>query len=164
MHHLDDWQDHIAQAIDQALRLTATNLPETYHSQRVKKLLQTAETGAGYQSSRSIPTDASKLDDQLVDDQVSEQGLQAIAQVHKTYIVAEHTGGIWLVEQHIAHERVLYEQLCDRWHLVSLEPPIILNHLSKAQLEQFQRLGIEVESFGEQVWAVRTAPNLLAQR
>ncbi|URD51636.1 hypothetical protein M5J74_06505 [Chroococcidiopsis sp. CCNUC1] len=34
------------------------------------------------------------------------------------YILVEHPGGMWLVEQHIAHERVLYEQLCDRWQLV----------------------------------------------
>ena len=46
--------------------------------------------------------------------------LRAIAQVHSMYILAEHPTEMWLVEQHIAHERVLYEQLCDRWQLYYL--------------------------------------------
>ena len=80
------------------------------------------------------------------------------------YILAEHPAGMWLVEQHIAHERVLYEQLCDRWQLIPLEPPAILNNLSFAQLSQLQRLDFEVEPFGEQMWAIRNAPAMLQQR
>ncbi len=78
--------------------------------------------------------------------------------------MAEHANGVLLIEQHIAHERVLYEQLCDRWQLVALEPAIVLQNLSAAQIEQLQRIGLEVESFGDRLWAARTAPALLAQR
>ena len=90
--------------------------------------------------------------------------LKAIAQVHNMYILAEHPTGMWLVEQHIAHERVLYEQLRDRWQLVSLESPIILDRLSAAQLTQLQRIGIEADPFGEYLWAIRTVPDVLATR
>jgi DNA mismatch repair protein MutL len=69
-----------------------------------------------------------------------------------------------LVEQHIAHERVLYEQVCDRWQMVPLPSPIILNPLTATQAEQLQRLGMELEPFGEQAWMVRSAPELLAER
>ncbi|MDJ0772614.1 MAG: DNA mismatch repair endonuclease MutL [Mastigocoleus sp. MO_167.B18] len=92
------------------------------------------------------------------------QFLKAVAQVNKTYIVAEHPGGVWLIEQHIAHERVLYEQLCDRWKLVPIEPAIILYQLSIAQVEQLQRIGIDIEPFGERLWAVRSIPGLLQNR
>ncbi len=68
------------------------------------------------------------------------------------------------MEQHIAHERVLYEQLCDRWQLVTVEPPIILYQLSQEQVSQLQRIGLDVEPFGEQLWAVRSVPALLQQR
>ncbi len=90
--------------------------------------------------------------------------LQAIAQVHNTYIIAEHSEGLWLIEQHIAHERVLYEQLQDDWKLVNLETPIILSQLNQNGIEQLQRLNLEVENFGEQLWAVRTVPQMLHQR
>jgi DNA mismatch repair protein MutL len=68
------------------------------------------------------------------------------------------------VEQHIAHERVLYEQLCDRWQIVSVEAPIILYQLSPAQVSQLQRIGLDIEPFGEQLWAVRSIPAMLQQR
>ena len=86
------------------------------------------------------------------------------AQVLNTYIVAEHSTGLWLIEQHIAHERVLYEQICTQWRLVPLEPGIILQSLTTTQLEQLQRLGLEIDPFGEGVWVVRNAPELLAKR
>jgi DNA mismatch repair protein MutL len=69
-----------------------------------------------------------------------------------------------LVEQHIAHERVLYEQLLYNWQLVPKEPPAILKDLSLAQQLQLQRLGLEVEPFGDQLWAVRTVPASLLNR
>jgi DNA mismatch repair protein MutL len=47
---------------------------------------------------------------------------------------------------------------------VPLSPPIILNHLAIAQVEQLQRIQIEVEPFGEDTWIVRSAPALLAKR
>jgi DNA mismatch repair protein MutL len=90
--------------------------------------------------------------------------LEAIAQVHNTYILAQHPQGLYLIEQHVAHERILYEQLRDRWHLVPLEPPAILSQLTSKQIEQLQRLGLEVDPFGDGLWAVRNAPEILAQR
>jgi DNA mismatch repair protein MutL len=35
--------------------------------------------------------------------------------------------------------------------------PVILNHLTSAQVEQLQRIGLDIEPFGEQLWAVRNA-------
>ncbi|MCY7273033.1 MAG: DNA mismatch repair endonuclease MutL, partial [Phormidesmis sp. CAN_BIN44] len=155
LHHLSHWQTHIVEAIDRVLRLKPESLSESLYSERVGKLLKTAESQGGYHVDREIQpsSDATPL-----------SSVRAIAQVHNRYILAEHPAGLWLVEQHIAHERVLYEQVCDRWQLISLEPAIILNRLSTAQLEQLQRLGLDVEPFGEQIWAIRTAPALLAQR
>lgn len=156
LHHREHWQQQVSQAIAQCLHLNPQHLSESAHSARVATVLKTAEAVRNYGVHRTILPDATPGSPSLP--------LTAIAQVHQMYILVEHPAGLWLVEQHIAHERVLYEELCDRWHLVALEPPVILNPLSPAQLEQFQRLGIEVEPFGEQTWAVRQAPTLLAQR
>ncbi|MFN6488149.1 MULTISPECIES: DNA mismatch repair endonuclease MutL [unclassified Nostoc] len=153
------WQEQITQAINQALSISSSNLKEAIHTTRVSKLLKAAEAKGGYNFNPQNPkpfTDAIN--------HVSPNSLKAVAQVSNTYIVAEHSGGMWLVEQHIAHERVLYEQLSDNWQLVPVEPPIILYQLSPAQVSQLQRIGLEIEPFGEQLWAVRNIPAPLQQR
>ena len=90
--------------------------------------------------------------------------LRALAQVHQRYILAEQSDGLCLIEQHIAHERVIYEQLQDTWQLVSLPGPLVLEGLTMTQVEHLQQLGLEVENFGPQGWLVRTAPAPLIQR
>jgi DNA mismatch repair protein MutL len=178
LHHLDSWRQQVASAIDQTLRLSGANLSESLYSQRIGKLLKTAEAqgsfGAGggegergKEGERERGGEGKEGDEDSQFPASNSQPLiplKAIAQVHNRYILAEHPTGVWLIEQHIAHERVLYEQLCDRWQPVPLASPIILNGLTSAQVEQLQRLGLEVEPFGEQTWVARSAPEPLAQR
>lgn len=163
LHSLSYWKEKITQTIEQALGISPTNLPEALQSQRVGKLLKASEAKGGYNLNRAIEaTEEDKQTQKTADIGLIE--LRAIAQVHNRYIMAEHPTGMWLIEQHIAHERVLYEQICDRWQLIPLETPIILNYLTSIQIEQLQRIGIEVEPFGEQLWAIRNAPSLLKER
>lgn len=163
LHSLPYWQEQIAKAIARALQLDPESLNDRMSDRRVGKLLKVAEEKGAYNLSRDLSSSlpAAKTNP---NGEISLIELQAIAQVNKTYIVAEHPTGLWLVEQHIAHERVLYEQLQDYWELVALESPIILNNLLPSQLEQLQRLSIEIEPFGEDLWAVRNAPFMLATR
>lgn len=160
LHSLDFWSEQVTNAIAQALRISPTTFPEVAHSHRVEQLLKVAETQGAYHVSRSIqasPATPNSAQIELIE-------LKAVAQVHERYILAEHPSGIWLIEQHIAHERVLYEQICDRWQLLPLQPPVVLTHLKAAQVEQLQRLNLDIEPFGEQLWAVRSAPALLTKR
>jgi DNA mismatch repair protein MutL len=154
LQHLEQWQEALKQTIDTALQITPESLAEGYQNARTQALLKTAEAEAGYNVERSITEDSSAP---LIP-------LTAIAQVHNMYILAEHPAGMWLVEQHIAHERVLFEQICDRWELVNLEPPLIVNQLNPAQVEQLQRIGLDIAPFGENLWAIRSLPKLLAAR
>ena len=158
LHSLTFWQERIAEGIAQALRWNPETLPTDLRDRRLGKLLKTAEAKGVYQIQ---PAPAK------VAPSSSEMGLielRAVAQVLHTYIVAEHPAGLWLVEQHIAHERVLYEQLQQDWQLVPLEAPLLLSQLTAAQVEQLQRLGLDIEPFGEYLWAVRTVPEMLVRR
>jgi DNA mismatch repair protein MutL len=162
---LSEWQQQVSCAIEQALHLAPANLP-ALSSPRVMQLLNAAESKGVYHLDRALPE--VQMGDALP---ASEEGvfgalagaLTAIAQANEMYIVAEHAAGLWLVEQHIAHERVLYEELCDRWQLLPLTPAIVLP-LGERQVEQLQRIGVEVDPFGEGLWAVRSAPSLLHGR
>jgi DNA mismatch repair protein MutL len=177
LHSIEFWQEQVAGAIERAMRMSSANLPATIHNRRIGQLIKAAEEKAKYQTNSpskiletQSPQDTESERQQNGNqnlkpkDRISLMELRAVAQVNKTYIVAEHSTGVWLVEQHIAHERVLYEQLQDDWKLVPLQTPIVLSQLTSAQLEQLQRLGLQVEPFGEQLWAVRNAPEMLSRR
>ncbi|MBW4624772.1 MAG: DNA mismatch repair endonuclease MutL [Brasilonema octagenarum HA4186-MV1] len=162
LNQLSYWQEQISTAIAQALRINSTSVKDAVHTTRVGKLLKAAEETGGYNVNRSVPSEEHKTHPEKL--HATSLQLKAVAQVNNTYIVAEHPGGVWLVEQHIAHERVLYEQLCDNWKIIPIEPPVILYQLSPAQVSQLQRIDLDIEPFGEQLWAVRTVPTLLQQR
>ncbi|WP_026082668.1 DNA mismatch repair endonuclease MutL [Mastigocladopsis repens] len=162
LNQLSYWQEKITQAIEQALRINSTSIKDSVHTTRVSKLLKAAEEKSGYNVNRSIPSEEQKTHTETLS--ATSLQLKAVAQVNNTYIVVEHPGGLWLVEQHIAHERVLYEQLCDNWKILPIEPPVILYQLSSVQVSQLQHIGLDIEPFGEQLWAVRSVPALLQQR
>ncbi|MBE9115419.1 DNA mismatch repair endonuclease MutL [Lusitaniella coriacea LEGE 07157] len=157
LHSLDFWREQISQGIEATLRLSPADLQSAQH-QRLSNLLKAAEPQGRYRLNPDLQTAV------IRDRDISLMELRAVAQVNKTYIIAEHNSGLWLVEQHIAHERVLYEQLLDSWELVPIEPSLILTQLTPKQVAQLQGLGLEIESFGEQMWAVRTVPQALHQR
>jgi DNA mismatch repair protein MutL len=158
LQQIEHWQAQVRIALDRALNLDLTEIDEDSQTSRIGKLLAVAEQQGTYNiSPRSIST----LND---GDGLGLLELRAVGQVHNTYIVAEHSDGLWLVEQHIAHERVLYEQITAAWQLLPLEPPLILDHLSERQIERLQAIDITVDPFGEDLWAIRTAPAPLLLR
>jgi DNA mismatch repair protein MutL len=164
LHSSSFWQEKVRGAIDQALRLSPSHLP-TFDTQRLGKILKVAEETGKYDLERSGEERTNLFKRaKFKNNDISLIELQAVAQVSNTYIVAEHKSGIWLIEQHIAHERILYEQLQDSWQLTTLTTPVVLNNLTVMQREQLLRIGIEVEPFGEQLWAVRVAPEMLGDR
>jgi DNA mismatch repair protein MutL len=158
LHEVEFWQREVKSAIAQALQLSPVTLPATLQNERVTTLLKAAEDTASYTLDRQVaPQSPTPETSSLLQ-------LQAVAQVHNTYIVAEHPSGLWLIEQHIAHERILYEQLEDNWRLETLDSPLMLPNLKPLQIQQLERLGITVDPFGESLWAVRTVPLLLKER
>ncbi len=148
LHHGDHWCQAIAAAL--TTTLTLTGLPTADSEARWQQLLPLREGDTPYGVTPPAAADPPML--------------KAIAQVHNRYILAEHPAGLCLVEQHIAHERVLYEALQDHWQLVPLPAPLVLAGLSPDQCQQLERIGIPVEPFGPDLWTVRHAPAPLAER
>lgn len=149
---LEFWQDKVTEIIEKALKLSPITITTVGQNQRVKTLLKASENKGFYNVKNSDPNELELMK------------LRAVGQVNKTYIVAEHCQGLWLVEQHIAHERVLYEKLQDQWQLITVQQAIVLTDLSNKQVEQLERIGLETETFGEKTWAIRSIPKLLENR
>ena len=146
---LGDIQTQLKDCITESLKAPESSSQINYGS-AAKDLLKTAERKTSY----LIPAKKENFNQPNL-------SLKAIAQVLDTYILAEHAGGLWLVEQHVAHERVLFEQIETQWQIVAIEQPILLKQLSDDAIERLQALDIEIESFGNNLWAVRSLPEIL---
>jgi DNA mismatch repair protein MutL len=97
--------------------------------------------------------------------------LRLVGQIGASYLVAEGPDGLYLVDQHAAHERVLFEKLMAQHAVknipaqslltpvaVTLPPPSA--HLLLSQLSFLEQLGFEVEEFGPNTFQVRAMPAL----
>lgn len=101
--------------------------------------------------------------------------LTGLGQVYDTYIVAGSDAGLFLIDQHAAHERVVYENLIDwrqkHWsayqqfllvpqtmELPQMELAILLENLNI-----FRELGFEIEEFGGREVLIRSAPAIVSK-
>ena len=101
--------------------------------------------------------------------------LRPVGQVGSTYIIAEGPDGMYMIDQHAAHERVLYERLlaARREGAVEaqglLEPATVELSLRQEELwressQELDELGFALEPFGGRTYLVRSVPAVLAGR
>ena len=97
-----------------------------------------------------------------------------IGQVAQTYIIAEGPTGLYLIDQHAAHERVLYERLLAQKANAQvasqtlLEPrpvelPPGLGPVLEEHLDVLTELGFQIEPFGGETYLLRAVPTMLEQ-
>jgi DNA mismatch repair protein MutL len=105
-------------------------------------------------------------------DQIDRPLGAARAQVHETYIVAQTHDGLVIVDQHAAHERIVYERMkaaiekTGVARQILLIPEIVeLDETDTARLaaraEELARFGLVIETFGPGAVAVRETPSML---
>jgi len=97
-------------------------------------------------------------------------GLEPLGQLQNAYIVARSREGLVIVDQHAAHEQVLFERLLGGEGGRSLSPPVRVEltareaELLESYLGPLADLGMEVEPFGEHTFLVRSLPAPLAEQ
>ena len=107
-------------------------------------------------------------------DQIDRPLGAARAQVHETYIVAQTRDGLVIVDQHAAHERIVYERMKESIEKsgvarqILLIPEIVeLDEADAARLaaraEELARFGLVIETFGPGAVAVRETPSMLGE-
>ena len=95
--------------------------------------------------------------------------LRILGQISNTYVVAEGADGMYLIDQHAAHEAVLYYRLLRQWEERRPEVQPMLEplpvELTPEQVEAvpaaqptLERYGVSLEPFGEGTWLVRSVP------
>ena len=102
---------------------------------------------------------ANQVRDQLLNGRI-------IGQLHQTYILLETEFGLWLLDQHIVHERILFEKLINRTEPIAVQQmlPQLLDfspqdfELIKEKVEVLETLGIPLEPWGTHSFLLRGLP------
>ena len=100
---------------------------------------------------------------------VSFRALRLLGQLHASYLLAEGEEGLVVIDQHAAHERILYERLRQDWldagvARQGLLSPVVVKVPAAAVVaveqsaELVARLGFELEAFGEEALLLRAVP------
>jgi DNA mismatch repair protein MutL len=96
-----------------------------------------------------------------------------LGQISQSYIMTEGPDGLYLVDQHAAHERILLEKMLSEWRARTPASQMLLEPLpvelapgewetAEAHLEQLGSIGFQLEPFGEGTVLVRALPAALA--
>jgi DNA mismatch repair protein MutL len=95
--------------------------------------------------------------------------LRPLGQIHESFIIAAGRDGLWIIDQHVAHERILFEQVlkqraAGRVEMQQLLMPMILQLTPEQQIDyariasELHASGFETEPFGNRTIAVKAAP------
>lgn len=98
--------------------------------------------------------------------------LRVVGQLKLTYIVAEGPEGMYLVDQHAAHERVVFDRMCQRREAKESASQPLLSPVSveltpshatalQENMEAVTAYGFELEPFGERTYLLRAVPTIL---
>jgi DNA mismatch repair protein MutL len=98
--------------------------------------------------------------------------LHIVGQAQGTYILCESEKGLIVIDQHAAHERVLFEKLKRQYEsesvpLTQFLLPVLIelsaeeSFLLTSHLKEFQSLGLEIDPVGEKAYAIRSIPSFL---
>jgi DNA mismatch repair protein MutL len=100
--------------------------------------------------------------------------LRVLGQLANTYIIAEGPDGLYLIDQHAAHERILYDRILAQWSQKEVEVQGLLQPITiefspreeetlRASKEFLAEFGFAIEPFGNRSYLIRTIPALVAR-
>jgi DNA mismatch repair protein MutL len=100
--------------------------------------------------------------------------LRVLGQLANTYIIAEGPDGLYLIDQHAAHERILYDRISAQWAQKEVEVQGLLQPVTielspreeetlKTSEELLAQFGFTIEPFGNRSYLIRAIPALVAR-
>lgn len=99
--------------------------------------------------------------------------MRILGQLVSTYVVAEGPDGLYLIDQHAAHERILYDRILEQWSSKEIEVQGLLQPITiefspreeetlRAGNQFLNGFGFTIEPFGNRSYLIRTMPALTA--
>jgi DNA mismatch repair protein MutL len=116
-----------------------------------------------------LPSNGALPDSESLDNLDALRDLRPLGQIHDSFIVAAGRDGLWIIDQHVAHERILFEQVLAARARGNVETqrlliPAVIGLTAAQQIEyariaeELEGLGFETEPFGNRTIAVKSAP------
>jgi DNA mismatch repair protein MutL len=107
--------------------------------------------------------------------QLNQESSNEIIQIHNTYLLTQTDQGLLMIDQHAAHERILYEQFLAGFNIeqqtnsstplkspITIELSLVDSQVLSNNLATIRQLGFEIDEFGHNSFKVSALPQLLA--
>jgi DNA mismatch repair protein MutL len=123
----------------------------------------------GYESSQTDSVTNASASPQQADTLTALSTLKPLGQLRDSFILATNEEGLWIIDQHVAHERILFEKVLrerdtEKIQRQRLLMPLLIDLLPAQMItfaeiaKELDRNGFEVEPFGPRTLAVKAAP------
>lgn len=100
--------------------------------------------------------------------------LIVLGQCHYTYILAQGPDGLYIIDQHAAHERIMYEKFKDSYESSGIQSqellvPLVIEMtpdeiiIIKENIEKFHKLGFDIDNFGNNSLIIRAVPIIFGE-
>lgn len=142
-----------------------------------QEMSSAGSTGSSVKAAHAAPHDESEVPEGKQIELFSDRLLSAearknhriIGQVFDTYWLVEYQHSLYIIDQHAAHEKVLYERMMKEYHEKQITsqmlcPPMVISlsareqELLKRYLEDFRKFGYEIEEFGGKEYKICAVP------
>ncbi len=111
------------------------------------------------------------LDNSVIKRATHYDRLQVVGVLFNTYIICQRDNSAFLIDQHAAHERVLFEQFLADFRQSQIEAQYLLepfiyqsdqqtSNCIEQMVNDIKRMGIDIEYFGESSWLIRSVPSI----
>ena len=149
---LDDSQPTVKPSVENTLRESTT--PYNTSTKDTERRLKRTERDL-------LATGVDSIDTTPIED------IKVLGQIDDLYIVAQSRDGLLLIDQHAAHERILYDQIKDRktsgWQELITPLTIELNAKERILLEEYipylEEFGFAISEFGTNTYVITAIPN-----
>jgi len=158
--------DAISQPI--SMHKKEPRLPEPFELNRSNELLKEENKAKSYGIRQEKAAQLSLFENPLLKAQ-KESDYKIIGQLFETYWLIEYEDKFYMMDQHAAHEKVLYERFMNRLKKKDMDcqmiaPPVIVElnireeQVLKDQLPVFLQVGFEIEAFGNKAYKITGVP------
>lgn len=155
----------IAPTITEKPKPVITKAPEPFEVKRIEK--ETENTNENLPEVKYEQMVLFEEPDLLKEE--NKKDIQIIGQVFDTYWIVQFENSMYIIDQHAAHEKVLYEEFINRYEkrMITtqlINPPVIIEltgreeGVLKENIDFFADYGFEIEDFGDSSYAIRGIP------